>query len=305
MPDIDSACVSDIKNLGWWQGSFALKSSFVENGIDVPFECDFWVLASQTCNICSENFESVPLVEWIGASKIDAKTYTESGIKSSGSHPRNLFVYATSSDGLEQEYFSLEIHARIWHDRRKLAKLVPLSIQLRDSVTGSAAKQKDAFIGWMARSYTRVELSNELNDALTESRVIKILDKEVAGLSSDLYGIYLEIASNDGVHPTHLIPAANNMCDVDVMFICKDTADILDIQTRLSNAMKRKVGNPLKRPDAKDGLPKEVELVERAKHYFLNVTVLAKSWTDVNLNQLGGLVRYTLQDHLSNSTEPI
>jgi len=303
--DIDTLCIDQIKKLGWWQGAFSFKSNLKEKGIEISFECDYWVLASQTCNICSDNFESVPLVEWIGANKIDENTYKGSSIKSSGSHPRNLYVYATSNDGSEKVYFSLEIHARVWFDRRILSELTPLSIQLRDVGISDAENQKDAFIGWMARSYTRVELSNELNDALTESRVIRLLDKGVVGISSDLYGIYLDIESDDGAHPTHLIPTASNMCRIEVMFICKDSVDILAIQTLLDNTMKRKVGNPLKLQDSKDGLPKEVELKTRAAHYSLDVKVLAKSWTDVNLDQLGGLVRYTLQDHLSNSTEPI
>jgi hypothetical protein len=122
---------------------------------------DFWVLATQTCNLYNDNFDAVHSAEWVGAKKIERLT----GAQASGSNPRRLHCAATTSAGTDPEEALLldcDIQARHWTPRRILSELKPLPVAFRDGEAGGD-RRKDSFIGWIARSYTRLELSDELN----------------------------------------------------------------------------------------------------------------------------------------------
>ncbi|MDU8630761.1 hypothetical protein [Pseudomonas syringae group sp. 243L2] len=183
-----------IKKAGWWQGSVISGERLQSHcGVDGDI---WWIVASQTCNIYNSDFEKIPVVEVVAATRV-AKI---DNALSKGNNPRLLHLEAIGKG--ETVFFEVNIQRRIWISRDALAGIGDPDYDIVDSDRESAGWMKsqwlDTFSGWLARSYTRITLPDEFNVILKESRIQEVLDGKI--LRTDkLYGIYLNIgsASND------------------------------------------------------------------------------------------------------------
>lgn len=216
----DDALLAEIKRRKWWQGSIVDHSSLAEclsqNGSESPStQCDHWVVASQTCNLHNPQFERVRLVELVGAKSLANLNPS----MSDGSNPRKLHACATHEDHSMGVYVECDIQSRLWIDRKLLAQLDPCKYSLRDKPGAPHLdRQQDMFAGWLARSYTRLELSDELNQALDESTIADMLYRFAKANQKDIYGIFLGIApdtvdvaieKNACVNPVDIVPPCN------------------------------------------------------------------------------------------------
>src|ERR1700676_722797 len=71
-PSDDLATVLiQIKDKGWWQGSVIDSRQLA--GLGHPCdEAEFWIVASQTCNLYNPSFDKVPVFEVVGSHPMDA-----------------------------------------------------------------------------------------------------------------------------------------------------------------------------------------------------------------------------------------
>lgn len=67
----DKDCACQIKDRGWWQGSVVPDGHLRSKSPTLVQGYDFWVLATQTCNLYNDNFDAVHSAEWVGAKKIE------------------------------------------------------------------------------------------------------------------------------------------------------------------------------------------------------------------------------------------
>lgn len=289
---IDKDCASSIKELGWWQGSIIRDADLRAISSGLPAGCDYWVLATQTCNLYNENFDSIHSVEWIGA-----RTITKLGLPRSGADPRRFHCRALTishASVAEELLLDCDIQARHWTNRRLLAELKPLSTALRD---GSRAdeRHKDDFIGWVARSYTRLELSDVLNVALGKSKIADIIKKVLNDHHPRIYGVYLEISDSEDRATAFVEPP----CEVELFFVVYDSSDEGPVKETLHDVLKQKVENPKYFPG-----PNVSRMIERRhvpEKFNIDFESMVKpmaQWSAVEINKC---VRYSFFDHLSDS----
>jgi len=189
MPD---SLVQRIKNNEWWQGS-VIKASRLDDELKGESDDDYWVVASQTCNLYNENFERVPEFEIVAAKKVESAN--PAFIK--GDNPRTLHARGRLGDDLA--FFSLEIQRRAWVPRNLLAELGRPDFHLIDEPKDSDPswlknQWLDTFSGWMGRSYTRVALPDDFNDALVSSKIKDVLHSKLTKHAEKLYGIYISLS---------------------------------------------------------------------------------------------------------------
>jgi hypothetical protein len=66
--ELNEALLSTIKEKKWWQGSVIPASSL---GLEDQSDANYWVIATQACNLYNPNFEKVPVFELVAARQID------------------------------------------------------------------------------------------------------------------------------------------------------------------------------------------------------------------------------------------
>jgi len=156
----ESEKIAKIKEKRWWQGSLILGSSL--SAIEESYgREEWWIIASQTCNLHNPSFQNVPVFEVVAAREIEK---CDPG-KIRGDNPRILHVEAES----ENEKIALEVNiqTRRWCPRQVLSNLPMPTFNVRDVSRGLdadwARKQwLDNFVGWLARSYNRIALPDAL-----------------------------------------------------------------------------------------------------------------------------------------------
>jgi hypothetical protein len=263
-------------------------------------------MASQTCNLYNPDFQKIPSVEWVGANKLEGKLNSQYEF---GRNPRILHCQA-SADG--EPPLSLEVHiqARFWTPRTCLVSLNPGKLALRDQGLNQAEKVKDTFVGWLARSYTRLELSDEFNNALKRSKLAEVLEDKLRIYRDDLYGIFLEISSDsDDADEAPL--TAQQLAKLAPPYLLEITlvtyrTDKIDLLKR--ELVQKVVKDLIRDPDLPKGQALDKQGVTRqelAKRNLIRINADGlhvfddENWSVRNLNSS---VRYSFIDHLSEST---
>lgn len=267
--------------------------------------CPYWVVASQTCNLYNPSLEAVPMVELIGASPISDAEF--SAVLSNGSRPRLLHsrAYDDRDDRINLE---LRIQDRVWLPREALAECSPSGYRVRDLDDDPAGRWKETFTAWMARSYTRAELPDEFNDALSQSKLGDFLSKRIAKLPEKVQGIYFGIrsaASDDDVELTpDQVARLRPPYELELTIVIFDEVDRRVIEAELEK-LKAKVIPAATIASALPSCPNEnkVSRLDVAKVYGIEVNtdvVTTRGWT---VHDLMRTIRYTEFDYLSSPDE--
>ena len=280
---------------------------------ELPQGYSHWVLASQTCNVFNPDFEKVPSVEWVGANEISEDAVTSS--LKNGLNPRRLHCHAEGI-GPGRRFFDCDVYARIWHNRKLLAEISSDSLALKDtSNTTLEGRQKDVFVGWLARSYTRLELSNELVKALKNGGIERAISNILKSQADNIYGIFLEIApwtASDVESEDELVPSTwknpvlvTPPAAVEITIVVKDAALIPAVLALAKDEFTKLVDDP----DAdRTGASKPVkvkrnDLALRNQIYMTIDDSIVKAMGQWSAKDILRTVRYSSFDSLSDTTE--
>lgn len=292
--------LTEIKERQWWQGSLISGSdlSKIEGN---SRQSDWWIIASQACNLYNPCFANVPVFEIIAAKKIEA---CDPG-KIRGDNPRVLHIEARS----EKEVIPLELNIqnRQWCPRRLLAELPAPRFHVLDSERGLEAdwlkKQwLDKFIGWLGRSYNRVALPDDFNDAMRKSKLKDIFERKLTTHKDELYGIYLSLASGGDDHWSGILGKMPPPYLLNIVLVVYEDVDPEQLRKKLLDQL---FSEEIKDPENSTAIITRARLAERYKIRLIEADVEAWSVADITLLQLKSLVRYSLVDHLSDSSMAI
>ena len=297
--DSSADLLAEIVSKGWWQGAAIESGCLAEYGeglADVPY----WVITSQTCNLYNASFESIPVFEVVAAKPLHKNC---DPLKSKGDNPRTLHVEVTDSSVVALE---LDIQSRRWLRREILAKLPAPKCFVVDASEHSDKswlehQWLDNMCGWLGRSYTRVALPNEFNEALSRSKLDNFFRSTLAKHSEKLYGIYLSIehdADEPWIGPIGKIPPPYNL---GITLVLHEKANPLDMQKVVDEALFAK--NVPDR-ESNDEKPQKITRAEVARRHGIRLIregVELKSVAQVNLLDLKRLIRYSIVDFLSDS----
>lgn len=296
--DVAQALLDEIEVRKWWQGSVLLGKDLppMEDGHS-DVEC--WVVASQACNIYNASFQNVPVFELVSASRIGA---CDPG-KIRGDNPRILHVEALSNE--EVISLELDIQKRRWLPRSWLAQLPAPFCHVRDAERGVDPflknQWRDKFAAWMGRSYTRVALPDAFNDALKASKIREVLEDKLAKHKNELYGIYLELSPDSGEVWEGVL---GEMPAPYLLGITLVTFDNVDPDKMKEMLVKSLFKDEIKDPASGDSPRKirRVDLAARHKIRIIEADIAAKTVSGTSIHEIMGMVRYSLVDHLSDSS---
>ncbi|PKV44468.1 hypothetical protein CLU92_1808 [Janthinobacterium sp. 61] len=222
--DTSDAIVSKIKNAEWWQGSVVEDGTLRSVEPNLPEGFAYWIMASQTCNLYNNDFQKISKVEWIAANVVKQSTTACRG----GRNPRLLETKASSSEG--ETWLICDTQERHWGRRENLALLAPCMALKNIPALGQSEQHKDNFSAWLARGYTRLELSDELNTALTKGKFMSAIDKLLTAHEADIFGIFIKVSDNNKNSPEHVKPP----CDMDLRVVVSKEATLKDVRTKLA-----------------------------------------------------------------------
>lgn len=287
-----SSLREEITAKGWWQGSVIPGSAFpkLHDGHD---NIEWWLIASQTCDLHNSDFQKTPVFELVAASKIDH--CDPSKIK--GDSPRILHVEAQSSSG--SVAFEISIQKRRWLPRELLAQFPKPNLNVRGGYRSDGSDWLDVFSGWLGRSYTRVALPDEFNDALRNARIEQVLKEKLIKQKNDLYGIYISI------DPDAEEPWLGNIGEMPppyllgMMLVTKENADPIRLRDLL---LERIFTEKITDPGNKEKKITRAELLKRHGVRIIEGSIDSKSIAEITLLEVKSYVRYTFVDYLSDSS---
>lgn len=296
---MDEDFARKIRSHAWWQGSVlpdvALRQLV---GPPPPNGATHWILASQTCNLYNPDFTKIRVVEWVGATQINFDNTDP--LKLSGRNPRMLHCKATGINH-EDVWLECDLQLRHWIDRKLLAESRPEPFSFVDDPSSQSNLQcKDIFIRWIARSYTRLELSDELGKALRDSKIEEMIGKICKAHESEIYGIFLGIDDEDegATAAVDVIPP----CSVELFFIVNSNTQESAIRKKIDDFFGADVPNP--ESTAGSNSPKKIKKKDAIKRTNqLRVSYMVKDTTEWNIADLESTLRYSFVDHFSNSDE--
>lgn len=281
----------------WWQGS-VIPAINLGHIVGESKEVSHWIIASQTCNLYNEKFDLVPVFEVVAAKQIDKC----SPDKVKGDSPRQIHVVASSEDGLI--CLDIDIQKRKWLPRSLLAELPPSKFHVID-----AAKQRqhawldkqwlDLFSGWLGRSYTRVALPDDFNDALARSKIDDVLRKKLVNHKDDLYGVYLRLDYDSEESWSGALGQMPPPYNLGIVLVTHEHADPQSLKNKLIKQLHED-----EVPDPDDSAYKitRAKLAKRYQIRTIKDDIEAQSVAEIRLLDVKRLVRFSLIDHLSNSS---
>ncbi len=292
MAEDAQSVVGKIKSANWWQG--ALASGHCVPGLMDAEPPHWWIVTSQTCNIYNPCLEKVPVVEFVAATQIEACEPNQ--VK--GDNPRTIHVKAQSSEG--DISLAIDIQRRFWLCRKKLAKLPPPKYFIKDAPDGKPQDQwLDIFTGWLARSYTRVTLPDAFNIALDKSKIKEVFIKKLARQKDSLHGIYFSISPDSDEQWSGALGLMPAPYLLEIKLVTYQHVDPENIKVQLVEQLfEEKVENP-------DNKSEKLSRAELARKYGIRVLrdgITAEAETEISLFTLKSLIRYSMVDHLSDST---
>lgn len=294
--DVNEALLIAVKEKKWWQGSVIPASSL---SLEDQSDANYWVIASQACNIYNPNFEKVPVFELVAARQIDE--CDPKMVK--GDNPRILHLTARSQGG-DIIALELDIQERRWLSRSLLAQIPGSTIYVRDAKRDEGPDWNknlwlDNFIGWMARSYTRVAFPDEFNDSMRVSRIEEILKDKITKHRDKLYGIYLLVSANTNDEWHGILGEMPPPYLLEIMLITYEDVDPEVIKKEL---IQRLFIDSIQDPGEKSQKITRGQLARKHNIHIIESSVDARTISDINLLELKSLVRYTFVDHLSDSS---
>lgn len=306
---LDGARVAElIAERDWWQGSVLETSQFAE-GLPALAGSSHWIVISQTCNLRNSSLVKVPSVELVAARPIDAMDRKFAG----GSNPRILHTKAYYGESQEQCY-ELDIQQRCWIPRESLSANAPSGGALKDLDGDLEGRFKEELANWIARSYTRIELPDQFNEAIRKSKMYKLLEK-IVRLDQGVHGIFFEVSSysehesdeEDAAEAEPMSPSevaeSSPPWAVELTVVCYDTATRDAIEKHLAKLNdETQDASSLPEGVALPGAKCSVRQV--ASFYGLHLlgmqAVLDSAWRVPDLMRTH---RFTNFDHLSGSDE--
>lgn len=189
--DLATTILSSIKEKRWWQGSVIPSASLLPY-ITSDNKADFWIITSQTCNLYNDNFQKVPVFELVAGYQITKVASNHS----KGDHPRTLHVEAWSDDNESHIALEIDIQKRCWLPRRLLYEIQKPKYHIHQPQQHEV-DWLDNFAGWLGRSYTRLALPDEFNDAMNKSRIEEVLNEKLTKYHKELFGIYFELETDN------------------------------------------------------------------------------------------------------------
>jgi hypothetical protein len=293
----ETTLLDGIKARNWWQGSLISisdLSDFLEEDKDV----DWWVIATQPCNIYNHDFSKVPVFEVVAAREIEKCQHK----LTKGDHPRVLHLEVQADS--EIKALEIDIQKRKWLPRSLLAKLAAPKFHVRDTQSDSDTNSSDItwfdnFIGWMSRSYTRIALPNDFNTALHKSKIEDIFKEKLTKYHQQLYGIYLLIDLDSDENWSGRLGEMPPPYLLEVLLVTKEDADPEFFRNELiSHLFDKKINDP----DAKNEKMTRAELALRYQVRIIKSAISANTMAGVSLLELKKYVRYSFVDHLSDSS---
>ncbi|MGE8100333.1 hypothetical protein ACQKP6_20700 [Pseudomonas fluorescens] len=294
-----SDVVQAIKDGAWWQGA-VIAASRVEHLHKIE-GVDFWVVASQTCNLYNQNFEKIPSFEVLAAKNIGE--CNPQFIK--GDNPRILHLEAICEESTV--YLEIDIQTRAWLPREAMAGLTAPDYLICDAFAEHdpnwIKKQwLDLFSGWIGRSYTRVALPDDFNTSLNDCRVKEVIEKKLTKHANDLYGIYISLLPDSEGPWNGILGLMPPPYQLSILLITYMEADLDSILS----SFKKQLFNDKIASGKKDdnGKPIETTRAELAASFDIRIIkqgVQAMTIGEVSLLDLKQYVRYSLIDHHSNS----
>lgn len=291
--------VRQIEQKKWWQGSVIPVAELLRH-ISVPCKSDFWVIASQTCNLYNPSFEKVTTIELIAGNQIDhcLSAYSK------GDHPRTLHVEALSENN-EKLILELDIQKRIWISRQLLAEIQNSKFNIKDANRAVDPEGKnqwlDNFIGWLARSYTRITLPNDFNKGMKSSKIEDVLQNKITKHHNKLYGIYLSISRDSEEDWSGLIGDMPSPYLLEITLISYMDTNSDDLKAELIKKLfEDQILDPEKN-DRKASISR-VELAQRYGIRIIKAGIDAKTIAEISLLDAQNMIRYSFVDHLSDSS---
>lgn len=295
---MSEALADAIRIAEWWQGSIVhvtrLNHAAQNNGHD------YWIIATQTCNLYSKNFEQIPVFEVIAAKRIES--LNAAFVK--GDHPRTLHVRGRLGDDFA--FFSVDIQSRTWISRNVLAEIGGPDFKLVDEPKGSAEWGKnqwlETFSGWLGRSYTRVALPDEFNDALAASKIKDILHSKLAKHADKLYGIFISLALDSEEQWSGILGLMPPPYLLSIKLVAFNNEDPAPLKAGL---IKQLFVDKVENGTDGDGnkiLVTRAELAQQHNIRLIKQAIDAQTTAEVYLDELKDYIRYSLVDHLSSAS---
>lgn len=287
--------VAEIEAKGWWQGSLIPASHLAAVGHSCD-EAEIWIVVSQTCNLYNPSFDRVPVFEVVAASRLDSC----SSSKTKGDDPRIIHVEAIGVEG--DIALSVDIQVRKWLPRTCLAELPPPQHSIKDPPRSDWSTQPtwlDNLAGWLGRSYTRVALPDEFNEALSKSKLLKVLDEKVTKDKDGIYGIYLSVERDSEEaweDALGLMPPPYNL---GITLVVKDDQPRAKLRERL---IKQIFKDEVEDPDNQSQKTTRATLAQRYQIRIAEIGIEVRGMSDVNIAEVRQLIRYTMVDYLSTSS---
>jgi hypothetical protein len=288
--------LASIKAKQIWQGSLIAASS-VNGAAHLDGDPEWWIVASQACNVYNQSLELVPVVELVAARSIEKLDPS----KVKGDNPRTLHVRASGKLG--QCLVEVDIQRRVWISRCNLAAVAEPEYHIQDTPHSNINESTqvnplDLFVGWMARSYTRVALPDEFNLAMSESKIAELLKKKLTSWANQLYGMYVlveHVGEDDSDTVLGLLPPPYQLS---ILLISNQDVDPEPIREELKKAL---FDDLVQAPGSTTSKTTRSELARLNNIRITRESIEARTESDVTLTDLRGWVRYTFLDHMSSS----
>lgn len=294
--------VATIRQKLFWQGSL-LPGEELSNLLPSNLlKKEWWVVASQTCNLWNDSLEKVPHVELIAAQTIPKC----SSQFSKGSDPRTLHVEATSQDFTQRIFLEVSILDRCWIPREVLAQFTEPKFMLLDKtpIVSSNAKAKPSFIdwadrfsGWMGRSYTRIALPDEFNIALKKSRLGAFLSKKLTDGEEDIFGLYLSVNRDEHEEWKGRLGLMPGPYLLELLVVVQDNVDAHATEQSWISALNAEISLS---PDS-DAKTTLLEMSNQHNIRISDESIMVRTMSGASLADLKGFVRYSMSDYLSNA----
>lgn len=296
--ELSGELLDKIKKKNWWQGSLVLGSDLNTTIPNTHKNITWWVIASQTCNLYNPDFQKVSVFEIIAASQIDqcAKNMIR------GDNPRILHAKAQA----ETEIIALEldIQKRVWLPREILSQLPAPIYSILDTkkeLDEQWMKKQwlDNFIGWLARSYNRVALPDAFNEAVKNSRLRDIFETKLTKHAEKLHGIYLSIEADSDTPWEGVLGQMPSPYLLNIILVVFEDIDPEPLKSQLLTQL---FEDQIKDPNCNSNTITRSELARKKGIRIIKEDIEARSVADISLLELKSLIRYSLVDHLSESS---
>ena len=289
----EQALQKEIKAKKWWQGALISGDSIPEIK-DEYSNVEWWIIASQTCNLYSSDFKKIPVIEIIAAKNIAECDSS----KTKGDNPRVLHVEAHSQQNVKIN-LEVDIHKRCWISRDLLAKIETPIYRLLDNTENANHNWHDVFIGWLARSYTRITLSDEFNDAIVKSKIEKVILGYLRKQKDDLYGIYFLIERDADESWDGMLGEMPPPYQLGVLLVTYKGVDPEPIKNTFVSKI---FDDPVQDPEDSNKKIKRAELAKRYGIRIIKQDIDARSLDAITIDDLKTYVRFTFIDYLSDSS---